>query len=269
MNTEDWLKELCLEALSVAHDTIVTLGEAGSERATEREDTDITTSADLLVSERLIEHFRRNEVPAVILSEESGRVPLVKKPKYAIALDEIDGTNNYFRGKELLPYCTAVTFFDSAQPTYHDALIACVIEHGSSYIWHAVKHRGCYLNKQRVVTSGKNIADRETLVIIDHYASGSGIGKLTGIHTKCWVKDFGSAALHLAGVSSGLFDAYVSSSQKAHELGAGCLLIGEAGGHIADKSGKQLDERPFDFDSTYDIVAASSKKLYDSIVKDI
>ena len=91
------------------------------------------------------------------------------------------------------------------------------------------------------------------------------ISKLLAIYPESWVKDFSSAAFHLAGISSGLFDAYLSPSQKAHELGAGYLLIKEAGGFLQDWKGKLLDKVRYDFDAKYPIIAASTQELGDII----
>jgi len=80
------------------------------------------------------------------------------------------------------------------------------------------------------------------------------------------VKDFGSSALHLAGVASGLFDGFVNLRHKAHELAAGYLLIREAGGLLTELSGRALDDLPYDFDATLGVVAAGSEPLWRALL---
>ena len=67
--------------------------------------------------------------------------------------------------------------------------------------------------------------------------------------------------LHLAGVASGIFDAFVNLRHKAHELGAGYALIKEAGGTLLDTAGRPLDEEPYDFDARRGIVAAGTDEM--------
>ena len=166
----------------------------------------------------------------------------------------------------MLPYCTVVSIFDSPEPNFENAVVSGIIEHNSKRLWYAVKGNGCFLNDSRIKTSGRKNLDRRTLVIIDHYTSGGNISKFLKIYPESWVKDFGSAAFHLAGVSSGLFDAYLSPSQKAHELGAGYLLVKEAGGFLTDWKGNRLERTRYDFNAKYPVIAASTQELGDILL---
>jgi len=263
------LVKVCKTALLEAHKTLTKIGAKGISEIKDDHVVDISTKGDMAISKNLINFFKKEKISAVLYSEESGRIVLGKNPKFTITFDDIDGTNNYYCGRNLLPYCTVVTIFDSTKPKFKDALIAGVIEHNSKKIWLAVRNKGCYLNDLKIKTSGTTNINRRTVVIIDHYASSNKISKLAKIYPKVWIKDFGSAALHLAGVSSGMFDAYISSANKAHELGAGYLLIKEAGGFITDWSGKLIDDKIYNFDNKYSVITASTEKLGKLLVSKI
>ena len=58
-----------------------------------------------------------------------------------------------------------------------------------------------------------------------------------------------------------MFDAFLNASHKAHELGAGHLMLKEAGGFLTDWEGRSLDDVPYDFDATYKIIAAATPEL--------
>jgi len=255
------LRRVCEDALRKAHQVLINLGSAGVQEIQGERVTDITTRGDITISEVLTSFFKDEGVPAVLYTEESGVIKLVKEPEYVIALDDIDGTNNYHRGGSALQHCTAITVFDSLKPCFSDALIGGVVEHSSRNAWLAVRGRGCYYNNTKVKTSLRTVLDKRTLIVVDHYASGENILKFLRVYGVAWVKDFGSAAFHLAGVSSGLFDAYLSCSQKAHELGAGYLLIKEAGGFLSDLNGAPLDKKKYCFDAKYGVIAASTREL--------
>lgn len=254
------LTQICKDALYKANNILNSLSVEGVCEV-HKNFKDIVTKGDITVSEALIGFFKEQRIPAVLYSEESGRIELVRNPKYTITIDDIDGTDNYFRGRGILPYCTVVTIFNSPKPNFEDTIVAGVLEHNSKILWNAVRGKGCYLNGLRVNTSSRKKFDNRALVIIDHYASKENILRFSKIYSEAWVKDFGSAAFHLAGVGSGLFDAYLSYSQKAHELGAGFLLIKEAGGFLTELNGNKLDKRKYEFDGKYSIIAASTKEL--------
>ncbi len=265
--TTEQLTQICKNALYEAHTILNTLSEKGIHEIYDEHVTDISTKGDMAVSETLKNFFKKEKIPAILYSEESGKIQLTKNPKYTITFDDIDGTDNYHRGRKILPYCTVITIFDSTEPNFENALVTGILEHNSKDLWHAVRNKGCYLNNSKINTSNKTTLNRRTAIIIDHYTSSKNISKFLKIYPKSWVKDFGSAALHLAGVSSGLFDAYLSPSQKAHELGAGYLLIKEAGGHITDWDGKKLDKVKYNFNAKYPIITASTKQLGKTIIK--
>ena len=260
------LTRICHEALHAARAALSALGDQGVSEIQAAHVTDISTQGDMTVSDTLIRFFAAQQLPAVLYSEESGRTEIGTDPRYTIAFDDIDGTDNYHRGRGLLPYCTIVTLFDSPQPTFADALIAGVIEHNTGRLWHAVRNGGCFLDGAPVKTSGRKNLDRRAVVIVDHYSSSDAIARFQDIYPNAWVKDYGTSALHLAGVASGLFDAYLASAQKAHELGAGYLLAKEAGGVLTDWNGHILDSTPYDFDARYPAIVAASGELGEALL---
>lgn len=257
----DVLTRICLEALDKSHSTLAALGADGADEVHDDHVVDISTRGDMAVSRALIDFFTATGLPARVLSEEAEPVDLAASPTYTIAFDDIDGTDNYARGMGMLPHCTLVCLFDSPEPCYRDALVAGVIEHVSGCVWHAVRDRGCFLDGGPTHSSGRRRLDRRTVTIVDHYGSGNDLARFGPIYPRAWVKDYGSSALHLAGVSSGMFDAFLGSAQKGHELGAGYLLIREAGGAVTDWEGGPLHDSPYDFDGRRPIVAAATPEL--------
>jgi myo-inositol-1(or 4)-monophosphatase len=255
-------RRLVLDTLSLARRVLRVSGPSARAEVHDSHVTDISTQGDRAVSRALIQYFRDSGLPATLQSEESGRLDLTPNPKYLIAFDDLDGTDNFFRGGGLLPYCTVVAILQGAHPRFSDTLAAGVIEHRSGTIWLAEKGRGTTRDGAPTRASRRVHLDRRTLVTLDHYAAGAAVSRLATLHQDAWVKDFGSAALHLAGVSSGLFDAYVSPKQKGHEIAAGYLLIRESGGWLSDFAGTPLDDNVFDFDSTCRIVACASRPLF-------
>ena len=137
------LVQVCKDGLYKAHATLDLLGDKGVSEVHDLHVTDISTTGDRTVSESLIRFFTEQRIPAVLYSEESGRLELVRNPRYTIAFDDIDGTDNYHRGRGILPYCTVVSIFDSPEPDFENMLVSGIIEHNSGRLWRAARGGGC------------------------------------------------------------------------------------------------------------------------------
>ncbi len=264
------LRALCVNALELSAKTLELAGKKGITKVSAKGDLNTSTRADKLISAALCKFFKNSKLPAILYSEETGKLVLTNNPQYTVAIDDLDGTENYRRGHGSLPFCTVVAIFDSTSPCFKDAIVAGVIEHNSGNTWIAIRGNGTYFNGNKITKMKNKKINRLTLIAVNHHGAQKNVVKLKRIHHDAWVKDFGAAAFHLAGVSSGMFDAYVSSAwQKAHELGAGYLLVKESGGAITDLKGKPIDKVKFDFDALYSIIAASTPSLVKQIVNRI
>lgn len=206
-------------------------------------------------------------MPSVILSEESGQIRLSARLEYTVVFDNIDGTNNYYRGEGILPYCTVIAILGGIAPTFGDTIAAGIVEHRSGTLWLAQQGGGTTVNAIPTHASERRGLDRRTLIAVDHYASVGDLLRIEHIHRAAWVKDFGSAAMHLAGVASGMFDGYITTCQKGHEIAAEFLLIQEAGDCITNFSGKPFRDRVYNLSALYETVACGNECLADSMRK--
>lgn len=256
-------------ALDIARAMLLGRGDPARMEVHDDRTTDISTVGDRIVSRALVDYFGNSGISGVLVSEELGTVPLCSNPNYTIAIDDIDGTDNFFRGEGLLPYCTVVTILEGTDPTFSRSLCAGVVEHRSGRVWLAERGKGCTVDGTQVSCSMRQKVDRRTLVVIDHYACACELWRFSKLHSASWIKDFGSAGFHLAGVASGMFDAFVSSGQKGHELASGYLMIKEGGGSVLDFQGKPIDDILFDFNAKYHIVASGNLTLAQEIVSRI
>lgn len=268
------LANMVQAALRLATATIASQGADATREVRDERSTDISTRGDRAVSSALIEFFGRQSIPMVLLSEESGRIDIAPDPKFLVAFDDIDGTDNFFRGRDLLPYCTVVAVFEGAHPKYKDVLAAGIVEHRSGKLWLAERGKGMVVRspgagEAAAYASSRRALDRRSLVVVDQYSAKERIGELSRLTSLAWLKDFGSSALHLAGVASGIFDAFVNLRHKAHELGAGYLLIKEAGGTIVDVDGRPLDDASYEFEDLKGIVAAGTTEMADCILESL
>lgn len=178
-----------------------------------------------------------------------------------VYVDPLDGSLNYLlRGvhESSAPHSFVVTVVrDCRNPTFSDIIAAGLIDLRHGDIWLAnkestgivtvvngrnarellLKHDTLDLGKMILLGEMYYPRNRQRLVI--------GLGDRKGS-----LRSFGSAALEMGWVSSGLAAAFICDSQKQHELGAGYLFALGAGAHVSDLEGKPLDEVPFVFEQT-------------------
>lgn len=260
------ISEICLESLYKAKDTLNTV--SGGRQAVSTTKDEPLTKGDLAVSKSLKSFLLKNITDSVITSEEAGEIFKPENPRWAIYFDEVDGTFNYERG--IFPCTTVISAFDySSSLKFNDAVFAGVLDHTSDRLWYAERGKGCFLGNQRVQTSGRTDLGKKTSVVVDHGPCSKDVSRFLDIYANSWVRNVSSAGFHLAGVASGNFDAYILSIQKAHELGAGYLLVKEAGGVVINFDGNSIGEQEFNFNRTYSIIAAATPELAERLIEKI
>jgi len=200
---------------------------------------DFVSEADQLSEETIIETVRRHYPGHGIIAEESGIHPGSgnDREKFEWIIDPLDGTMNYLHNHPDFTVSIAVTKNS-------------ILEHGIVFdpirndLYTASRNRGAQLNGKRMhVTHTRNLkrsiiavgSPHPDYVYRDHWIENvSEIIK--GVGT---VRVTGSAALDLAHVATGRTDGYVQPSLKIWDIAAGCLLVREARGLVADWDGSQ------------------------------
>ncbi len=260
--------DIVLDLLETARKVALGFGDNDTEEVRDVHSTDISTKADRALSKAIVDRAQHLSPRCTLLTEEAGK--LEGDSDITIAVDDLDGTDNFFRARDILPWCSVVTVFKGQNPRFRDAVAAGIIEHGSGTIW-AASSSGTSIERRAdgqekvLQTSRKAGLDRRTLIAIDHYSARGEVNHLSRLHERCWIKDFGSSALHLALVASGSIEAFVNLAHKGHELGAGYLLVTSAGGTVRLLDGRPLGDLPFDFDTTYPVLVTASVDLANTI----
>ncbi len=261
----DNVSKTCLEALHNARNSLKFVGEEGRASVPSTKDEPVTKS-DLEISKILRRYFLHSSLNAVYCSEEAGQINHVSNPDYFIYWDEIDGTFNFQRGG-ILPSSVVISVFNANDPLkFRDVFFAGVLDLSSGNLWYAESGKGCFFNGSKTKSFGKTTLGKNIYTVIDHgpcpkQGSNADVEKFLEVYRSTWAHNISSAGVHLAGVASGNFDVAILPIQKAHELGAGYLLVRESGRYIADFSGNSLDDQIFNFNNIYQIIAADTKEL--------
>jgi myo-inositol-1(or 4)-monophosphatase len=193
---------------------------------------DPVTKVDHASEEAIIELIRTERPDDAIVAEESGG--LESSGRHWI-IDPLDGTVNFIHG--IPQIAVSVGLWEGTTP-----LSGVVLDPLRDETFTAETGKGARLNGAEIRVSPTEQLDRAVVATgfpydhADHapeYAAALGavLGSVNGI------RRFGSAALDLAWVAAGRFDAFWELGIAPWDQAAGILLVREAGGRVTDPFG--------------------------------
>jgi len=244
---------------------------------------DIVTNADIKIGKFIAQSFLSIKDNNIIVETEelSNQTNFDNGiEQFYIVIDDIDGTDNYYRGNNMLPFCSLIVVFQnfSCKKDYKykfsDIIFAGCIEHTSGKIWYSEKGLNTVevfdLNKKPVYFDipKRTYKEGNKLLILTDIVSTDTV-KLTDIFKKYWVKDFGCSAAAYCYIGSKLFDGYISSNKKSHELGLLYLFCCETNQILCDFNLESYDNKIYDFKRDDYSVVAGDKELVKDLVSKI
>lgn len=184
---------------------------------------DFVSNADKKAEKILKEELLKARPTFGFLLEEEGEVKGTDASHRWI-IDPLDGTTNFLHG---LPHWAISIALEK-----DGEIIAGVIHDPIKHeLFHAEKGSGAFSNSKRLRVSGRTSLIDGLVAVGDKFfekeAFPSGLG----------VRRMGSAALSLAYVAAGRFDAYWEESPKPWDKAAGSLMVKEAGGFVSEIDG--------------------------------
>jgi len=192
------------------------------------------TAADRKAEETLFAELSKARPGYSFLGEESGQRDGNDKSHRWI-VDPLDGTTNFLHG---IPH-----FAISIGLERDGTAIAGVIHNpATDDMFIAERGKGAFLNEQRIrVAARTRLAEAVITCGLPHLGHGDlALGaKETGAMQEkvAGLRRFGAAALDLAWVAAGRFDAYWERDIKPWDMAAGIVLVREAGGYVTDCDG--------------------------------
>ena len=197
---------------------------------------DLVTEADLEV-ERMCRRVLAERFPShAILAEE-----LVSEPGHGASsdhcwvFDPIDGTTNYAHGLPI--FCSALGLEIGGSME-----IAAVYDPTRRELFTAERGGGAYLNGVRLQVSAASALIEALLVTGFPYTIHEEADEILGLFGEFVrraraVRRLGSAALDMAYVAAGRFDAFWEDNLKPWDVAAASLLVEEAGGVVSGTDG--------------------------------
>ncbi|MFQ5629683.1 MAG: inositol monophosphatase family protein [bacterium] len=216
------------------------------------------TLVDHASEQAIIEHIRRRFPEHQILAEEVGEIS--GDGIYRWIIDPLDGTTNYLHNVRLFAVSIAVARGD-------DLVVGVVYDPIQGEMYTAQKGRGAFLNNSPISVS-RNTELKDCL-----FATGFPFRCKDRIEPYLQsfrrffeaardIRRMGVAAIDLAYVASGRFDAFWELKLSVWDIAAGVLIVKEAGGFI---SGFRGDENYLESGN----IVASNGKVHNFILDEL
>ena len=220
------ITKACLKA---SRSLIRDFGEIENLQVSSKGPGDFVTSADKRTEKILIEELQKAHPEYGIVTEETGIINKSNNKNRWI-IDPIDGTFNFMNG---VPQFAISVGYEEENEIKCGVIFNPILNE----MFCAEKGNGAYLNNSRirvsnkkkikdalVVTGGPKVASKIKDKIFSEYINVS--------NNVSNVRKFGSAALDVAYVACGRFDAYWQRELNYWDIAAGIVILKEAGGFI-------------------------------------
>lgn len=192
--------------------------------------SDVDTAAEACIRDVVA-----RELPGAVIIGEEGSPDLALGDAPTFVVDPLDGTTNFLHGYPW--YAVSVAVFERRMP-----VAAAVLNVPTGELFTAAAGGGAWRDGQRLHVSA--IADPARALVgtgfpFKHLAWLERYQRQFAAVTRATagIRRAGAAALDLADVACGRFDAFWELSLMPWDFAAGILLIREAGGIVTDLSG--------------------------------
>jgi myo-inositol-1(or 4)-monophosphatase len=206
--------------------------------STEKSVNQLVTDFDIQTERTLIEQLQKEIPDSGFITEES-QIEQNSNKEYVWIIDPIDGTTNFIHG--LPVYSISVALMRN-----NGLILGVVYELNQDELFYAEKGKGAFLNGKSIQVSGtlqlSNSLIATGFPYYDYKRIDPYLASLKELmRTTQGVRRMGSAAVDLAYVAAGRFDAFYEYSLNPWDVAAGILIVQEAGGTI---SGFHQDKNP-------------------------
>lgn len=244
-------------ARKTARGLIRDFGEVQALQVSQKGVADFVTQADHNAEQTLFEELSAARPKYGFLMEERGEIEGADNSNRWI-VDPLDGTSNFLHG--LPQFAISIALERDRQP-----YAGVVYNPATDELFWAEKGEGAYLNDRRCRVSARSALNECLFACGLPYAGRPGRERAleetkTILEKTAGVRRFGSAALDLAYVAAGRFDAFWERDLYIWDIAAGAALVREAGGMVSEIEGgsKYL---------TSGSILAANSEIYDQAKK--
>lgn len=261
------LKQLCAEIENAAREASAFIRKESQgfdiNRTEKKGLNDFVSYVDKGSEKMLVERLSRLLPEAGFITEEgtSKKIGL----KYCWVIDPLDGTTNFLHGFH--PYAISIALRE-----YDEVIAGVVYEAGGNESFTAWKGGGAWLNGGKIHVSDAAVLADSLVATGFPYSDFNGLDSYMNClsyffkHTH-GIRRLGSAAIDLAYVACGRFEAFYEAGLHEWDIAAGMLLVREAGGKVSDFSGNEKNLKGKEFIAANSLVFAEILEIISKFMK--
>jgi len=254
------LKLICEQAREVINDAVVFIREQSenfdSSIVEYKGLNDMVSYVDKTAEKILVDGLRKVLPGSGFITEENTANSTHEQFKWII--DPLDGTTNFVHGVPC--YCVSVALMDE-----NELVIGIIHEVNLNECFYSSKGDAAYVNGEIIHVSKRNSLSDSLIVTGFPYTNFSRLSEYMQIFDYCirnthGIRRPGSAAVDLAYVACGRFEAFYEYGLNSWDVAAGAFIVQQAGGKVSDFAGKN------DFVFGKEIIATNSF-VYDEFLE--
>ncbi len=231
-----------------------------------KRDASLVTEADLASEKVIIERISRYFPDDLILSEEAGLSSRDRKAGSRIwIIDPLDGTTNYANSYPF--YCISMARGIFRADGRVESEVGGVFDAVRGRLYFATRGKGATVDGRKLQVAPARDFAQCFLCTGFYYMKDKDLAReierFAAVAQRCQsIRRDGAAALDLALVAEGVFDAFWETGLAPWDVAAGSLLVSEAGGRVRN----YLEKSPGFYDMDDATVIAGSASAVDSLV---
>lgn len=209
-------------------------GEVEALQVSKKGAADFVSAADIRAEQAIFEELSKSRPKYGFIMEEKGEIEGSDNSNRWI-VDPLDGTTNFLHG--VPHFAISIALERDRQP-----IAGIVYNPVTDELYWAEKGEGAFLNERRLRVSARVELESALFATGLPFKGRPGLALSlaeTGrvLEQTAGVRRLGAAALDLAYVAAGRFDAYWERGLNAWDVAAGIVLVREAGGHVTEIDG--------------------------------
>ena len=232
-------KNLCFQVQEIARETGRFIREEGKKITVSDIEfkgiTSLVTYVDKTAEARIVAALKNLITDSGFVAEEG--TANSNNEKYTWIIDPLDGTTNFIHG--IAPHSVSIALKENDK-----IVLGVVYEVKLDEMFYAWKDSPAYLNGKEIKVSSNSKSENALIATgfpyydfdrVDDYIAAM---KILMKNTR-GLRRLGSAAVDLAYVAAGRFDAFYEHALHAWDVAAGAFIIQQAGGRITDFNGDE------------------------------
>ena len=175
-----------------------------------------------------------NKLTSFNIVSEEGNENIIHKNEYNWILDPLDGSLNYMRGIPM--YCISLALWKGFEP-----VLGVIYDLTKDDIYHGIIGGEAFKNDMKIMVSKISRFSDAVLCtgfpVNFSYTENKIIEFADNVKKYKKIRLFGSAAMSLSLVASGIVDAYIEENIMVWDVAAGIAIVKAAGGNVEFSQG--------------------------------